>query len=84
MDVIAGPTSPTVAFKIGERSDDPLAMYLSDVYTVPANLAGVPGISVPCGRGAVSNLPVGLQFVGPMFGESVILRAAAAVEKLGL
>lgn len=82
VDVIAGPTSPTVAFKLGEKSADPLSMYLSDVYTVPANLAGIPGISVPCGAGAQSGLPVGLQFTGPMFGEPAILRAAAAVEKL--
>ena len=84
VDVIAGPTSPTVAFKLGEKSGDPLAMYLSDVYTVPANLAGIPGISVPCGLGSDSGLPVGLQFTGPPFGEPAILRAAAAVEVLSL
>ncbi len=81
VDVIAGPTAPTVAFPIGEKSDDPLAMYLSDIYTVPVNLAGVPAISVPCGVGASSGLPVGLQFIGPMFGEAAILRAAWHVEQ---
>lgn len=81
VDVIAGPTSPSVAFPIGERSDDPLAMYLSDIYTVPVNLAGVPAISVPCGNGADSGLPVGLQLIGPMWGERVVLRAAWHVEQ---
>ena len=81
VDVIVGPTSPTVAFTIGEKSDDPLAMYLSDIYTVPANLAGVPSISVPCGVGAISGLPVGLQLTGNMFDEATILRAAWHVEQ---
>lgn len=80
-DVIAGPTSPTVAFKLGEKSDDPLAMYLSDIYTVPVNLAGVPAVSVPCGVGAQSGLPVGLQLIGPMWGEQKILQAAWHVEQ---
>jgi aspartyl-tRNA(Asn)/glutamyl-tRNA(Gln) amidotransferase subunit A len=80
-DVIAGPTSPTVAFKLGEKSDDPLSMYLSDIYTVPVNLAGVPAISVPAGVGAQSGLPVGLQLIGPMWGEERILNAAWHVEK---
>ncbi len=79
-DVIAGPTSPTVAFKLGEKSDDPLAMYLSDIYTVPVNLAGVPAISVPVGVGSQSGLPVGLQLIGPMWGERAILNAAWHVE----
>ncbi len=80
VDVIAGPTSPTVAFPIGEKSDDPLAMYLSDIYTVPVNLAGVPAISVPCGLGGESGLPVGLQLIGDMFQESTLLRVAQNVE----
>jgi len=80
VDVIAGPTSPTVAFKIGEKSDDPLAMYLSDIYTVPVNLAGVPGISVPCGLGETSGLPVGLQLIGDMFQEARLLNVAWHVE----
>jgi aspartyl-tRNA(Asn)/glutamyl-tRNA(Gln) amidotransferase subunit A len=81
VDVIAGPTSPTTAFKIGEKSDDPLAMYLSDIYTVPVNLAGVPAVSVPCGVGAESGMPVGLQLIGKMFDEQTILKAAYNVEQ---
>jgi aspartyl-tRNA(Asn)/glutamyl-tRNA(Gln) amidotransferase subunit A len=81
VDVIVGPTTPTVAFKAGEKSDDPLAMYLSDIYTVPVNLAGLPGISVPCGDGAASNLPVGLQIIGKSFDETTLLQAAAIVER---
>ena len=79
-DVIATPTTPSPAFKLGEKTANPLEMYLADVFTVPANLAGVPGISVPCGFAA--GLPVGLQFVGPAFAESAILRAGSAVERL--
>ena len=74
VDVIAGPTAPTAAFKLGEKTDDPITMYLNDIYTIGANLAGLPGISVPCGF--VEGLPVGLQLVGPHFGEQEILRAA--------
>jgi aspartyl-tRNA(Asn)/glutamyl-tRNA(Gln) amidotransferase subunit A len=74
VDVIAGPTAPTAAFKLGEKTDDPITMYLNDIYTVGANLAGLPGISVPCGF--AEGLPVGLQLVGPHFGEQEILRAA--------
>ncbi|HEY3318471.1 MAG TPA: Asp-tRNA(Asn)/Glu-tRNA(Gln) amidotransferase subunit GatA [Coriobacteriia bacterium] len=77
-DVLLTPTSPTVAFKIGEKADDPLQMYLSDVYTIPANLAGIPGVSMPCGMS--EGLPVGLQILGTHWGESTILRAAAAFE----
>jgi aspartyl-tRNA(Asn)/glutamyl-tRNA(Gln) amidotransferase subunit A len=76
VDVIVAPTSPTVAFRLGERLDDPLAMYLSDILTIPANLAGLPGISVPCGF--ADGLPVGLQFIGPAFDEAAVLRAAHA------
>lgn len=79
-DVIVGPTSPTVAFKLGERSEDPLAMYLSDIYTVPVNLAGVPAVSVPVKPGRDSGLPVGLQLIGPMWGERMILNVAWHVE----
>src|SRR5262249_4148407 len=61
-DVIAGPTSPTAAFKIGEKSGDPLAMYLSDIYTISANLAGIPGLSLPCGF-TKADLPIGLQLM---------------------
>ncbi|HEX9092976.1 MAG TPA: Asp-tRNA(Asn)/Glu-tRNA(Gln) amidotransferase subunit GatA [Coriobacteriia bacterium] len=78
-DVLITPTSPTVAFKIGEKASDPLSMYLSDVYTIPANLAGIPGLSVPCGL--VDGLPVGLQFLGTHFAEADLLRAAWAFEQ---
>lgn len=81
VDVILGPTSPTTAFNIGEKSDDPLAMYLSDIYTVPVNLAGVPAISVPCGVGAQSGLPVGVQLIANMFQEVTLLRAAHHIEQ---
>jgi aspartyl-tRNA(Asn)/glutamyl-tRNA(Gln) amidotransferase subunit A len=71
VDVIAGPTAPTPAFKLGEKTDDPITMYLNDIYTIGANLAGLPGISLPCGF--VDDLPVGLQLVGPHFAEERIL-----------
>ena len=74
VDVIAGPTAPTPAFRLGDKTDDPITMYLNDIYTIGANLAGLPGISVPCGF--ASNLPVGLHLVGPHFGEEQLLRAA--------
>jgi aspartyl-tRNA(Asn)/glutamyl-tRNA(Gln) amidotransferase subunit A len=78
-DAIVTPSTPTTAFKIGEKSDDPLAMYLSDIYTVTANLVGVPGISIPCQR-PTDPLPIGLQILGKHFDESTILRLAHAVE----
>lgn len=74
VDVIAGPTAPTTAFAIGEKTDDPITMYLNDIYTIGANLAGLPGISVPCGF--ADGLPVGLQLVGPHFGEATLLSCA--------
>jgi aspartyl-tRNA(Asn)/glutamyl-tRNA(Gln) amidotransferase subunit A len=74
-DLIIGPVAPTPAFKIGEKSDDPLAMYLVDLYTVGANLAGIPGISIPCGR-SKAGLPIGLQLQGPALAEERLLRAA--------
>jgi aspartyl-tRNA(Asn)/glutamyl-tRNA(Gln) amidotransferase subunit A len=73
-DVLAAPTSPTVAFRLGEKVADPLAMYLSDVCTIPVNLAGLPGLSVPCGF--VDGLPVGLQLIGPPLAEGLLLRVA--------
>ena len=73
------PTSPTPAFRLGEKTDDPLSMYLSDIYTCMANLAGVPGVSVPCGLSR-DGLPVGLQLLGPHWGEPTILRLADAYE----
>lgn len=78
-DAILTPTAPTTAFKIGEKSDDPLAMYLSDVYTASANLAGIPGISVPCGLSS-ENLPIGLQLVGGNWSENVLLNLANVYE----
>jgi len=78
-DVILTPTTPTPAFKFGDKVDDPLAMYLNDVYTVTANLAGIPGVSVPCGQSA-SGLPIGLQLLGPYWSESQLFRAAHAFE----
>ena len=80
VDVIAGPTSPTPAFKLGDKVDDPITMYLNDIYTIGANLAGLPGISVPCGF--VDGLPVGLHLVAPHFGESVLLRCAHQYQQL--
>ena len=83
-DVLVSPTSPTTAFRIGEKADDPMAMYLNDIFTIPANLAGVPAISVPCGLDS-AGLPIGLQFTAPVLGEPTLLRAAAALEAdLGL
>jgi aspartyl-tRNA(Asn)/glutamyl-tRNA(Gln) amidotransferase subunit A len=94
VDILATPTTPTPAFKFGEKSSDPLAMYLEDVYTVSANLAGTPGISIPCGFAEVSeanggpeqsrrvSLPVGLQLLGPQLGEEAILRAAMAYQQV--
>jgi aspartyl-tRNA(Asn)/glutamyl-tRNA(Gln) amidotransferase subunit A len=79
VDVIAGPTSPVLPFKIGERVDDPLQMYLADILTVPVNLAGLPAISIPCGL--VDGLPVGLQIIGDYWQEGKILNTAFAYEK---
>ena len=79
VDAVVSPTSPTTAFRLGEKLDDPLAMYLSDVYTVPVNLAGLPGISIPCGFDS-KGLPVGLQLIGKPFDEETLLRIARAVE----
>ncbi len=80
-DALISPTSPSAAFKIGEKADDPLQMYLEDVFTLPASLAGICGISVPCGFDH-DGLPIGLQLLGPAFGEEIILRAAYAYEQL--
>jgi len=78
-DVVAGPTAPTAAFKLGEKSDNPLAMYLSDIYTISANLAGIPGISIPCGF-TKSGLPIGLQIQAAPFEEEKLLRVARMYE----
>jgi aspartyl-tRNA(Asn)/glutamyl-tRNA(Gln) amidotransferase subunit A len=79
-DVLITPTSPTTAFKLGEKAEDPLQMYLSDVFTIPVNLAGNCAVSVPAGMGSTSGLPVGVQLIGDYFAEEKILRAAAALE----
>jgi aspartyl-tRNA(Asn)/glutamyl-tRNA(Gln) amidotransferase subunit A len=80
-DVVAGPVAPTVAFKLGERTRDPLQMYLADVFTITCNLAALPGMSVPCGLHAESGMPVGLQLLGRPFDEATLLRAARALER---
>jgi aspartyl-tRNA(Asn)/glutamyl-tRNA(Gln) amidotransferase subunit A len=80
VDAIVTPTSPTAAFRLGEKSNDPLAMYLADIYTVTASLAGIPGISVPCGE-TREKLPIGLQILAKHFDESTILRVAHAYEQ---
>jgi aspartyl-tRNA(Asn)/glutamyl-tRNA(Gln) amidotransferase subunit A len=74
-DVILGPTAPGTAFKLGEKSDDPVEMYLNDLYTIPANLAGLPGMSLPCGFDS-KGLPIGLQLVGNYFSEAKMLNVA--------
>jgi len=79
-DVILTPTSPTAAFKLGEKTDDPLTMYLSDIFTISCNLAGIPGISLPCGF-TKNNLPIGLQLLGRHLDEQTILNTAFAYEK---
>jgi aspartyl-tRNA(Asn)/glutamyl-tRNA(Gln) amidotransferase subunit A len=79
-DVVMGPTAPTAAFRIGEKADDPLAMYLSDIYTISANLAGICGISVPCGF-TKAGLPIGLQILAPPFAEEKLLRVARMFER---
>jgi aspartyl-tRNA(Asn)/glutamyl-tRNA(Gln) amidotransferase subunit A len=79
VDVIVGPMTPTAAFKIGEKADDPMAMYLADIYSVAASLAGICGVSVPCGTTA-EGLPIGVQIMGRHFDESTVLRVGAAVE----
>ena len=79
VDAIVTPTAPTPAFKLGEKADDPLAMYLADIYTVTADLVGIPGISVPCGK-SKEKLPIGLQILGKHFDEGTLFRLAHAVE----
>ena len=74
VDVIMGPTSPSVAFKLGEKKDDPITMYLSDIYTIAVNLAGLPGMSIPAGF--AQNMPVGLQIIGNYFDEARLLNVA--------
>jgi aspartyl-tRNA(Asn)/glutamyl-tRNA(Gln) amidotransferase subunit A len=78
-DVLISPTSPTVAFKLGEKTDNPLAMYLADVLTIPPNMAGLPGLSIPCGLS--QGLPVGLQLIGAQFAENTLFRTGHALER---
>jgi aspartyl-tRNA(Asn)/glutamyl-tRNA(Gln) amidotransferase subunit A len=78
-DVLVSPTSPTTAFRIGEKADDPMAMYLNDIFTIPANLAGVPAISLPCGLDE-GGLPIGVQLTAPALDEATMLRVAHALE----
>ena len=80
VDMIVTPTSPTAAFKSGEKTEDPLQMYLSDIFTISVNLAGIPAISIPCGFTS-NNLPIGLQIIGKHFDEESILKAAYAYEQ---
>src|SRR5207302_10692321 len=82
VDAILTPTSPVPPFHLGERTSDPLQMYLADIYTVTGSLAGVPGISVPCGK-IDGQLPVGLQIFGPPFGEARVLQLAHSFEQAG-
>jgi aspartyl-tRNA(Asn)/glutamyl-tRNA(Gln) amidotransferase subunit A len=82
VDLMLTPTTPTAAFKIGEKSADPLAMYLSDIFTAPANLAGIPALSIPCGI-VSDGRPAGLQLIAPAFGELALFQAASRLEELG-
>ena len=81
VDVICAPVSPFPAFKIGEKANDPLAMYLADVMTIPASAAGIPSLSVPCGF-SKNGLPIGLQIMGPQFEEGRVLKVGHAYEKV--
>jgi aspartyl-tRNA(Asn)/glutamyl-tRNA(Gln) amidotransferase subunit A len=80
VDLVAAPVAPTTAFRIGEHGDDPLSMYLEDVFTLPANLAGVPGLAFPVGFDS-RGLPIGMQLMGPHFREELLLRSAHAYQK---
>jgi len=80
VDLLLTPTSPTTAFRFGEKTDDPMSMYLNDICTIPSNLAGHPAMSVPFG-GGVDGMPVGVQLLAPALGEPVMFRAAAVLER---
>jgi aspartyl-tRNA(Asn)/glutamyl-tRNA(Gln) amidotransferase subunit A len=80
VDFLIGPTTPTPAFKLGEKAANPLAMYLSDIYTITTNLAGIPGLSMPCGFSS-EGLPIGVQLVGPAMSETALLQAARLYER---
>jgi len=81
-DVIVTPVAPTTAFRLSEKMSDPLTMYLSDIFTISVNLAGLPGLSMPCGYDA-NDLPIGMQIIGPQFSEEMVLRTADALERSG-
>jgi aspartyl-tRNA(Asn)/glutamyl-tRNA(Gln) amidotransferase subunit A len=81
VDVLLGPVSPTPAFKLGEKVNDPLAMYLSDILTVPVNLAGLPGLALPCGF-SKNNLPIGMQLIGPRWGEEILFEVGKRYQSL--
>jgi len=80
VDIVVTPTSPTPAFKMGEKVDDPLQMYLSDIFTISCNLSGLPGVSIPCGFSS-DGLPIGLQIIGPPFAEEKLLQVAYTFEQ---
>jgi aspartyl-tRNA(Asn)/glutamyl-tRNA(Gln) amidotransferase subunit A len=82
VDVLVSPTAPTTAFRLGEKVDDPLAMYLNDLATIPANLAGIPGISVPSGLADEDGLPAGVQILAPALADDRVYRVGAALEAL--
>lgn len=81
VDIIVGPTAPHAAFKLGEKVSDPLSLYLEDIYTVPVNLVGLPGISIPCGNGSISGMPIGFQMIGKSFDEETLLRVSYQLEQ---
>ena len=81
VDVLISPTAPTTAFKIGEKLDDPLAMYLNDIATIPVNLAGIPGMSLPIGLAPEDNLPVGIQIMAPAMADDRLYNVGAALER---
>ena len=81
VDIIVGPTAPHTAFKLGEKISDPLSLYMEDIYTVPVNLTGLPAISIPCGNGATSGMPVGFQIIGRSFDEETVLRVSYQLEQ---
>ena len=81
-DLIVGPVAPTTAFKLGENTDDPLKMYLSDIMTVPASLAGLPAVSLPIGNGETSQMPIGLQIIGRQRDDALVLALASQIEEL--
>jgi aspartyl-tRNA(Asn)/glutamyl-tRNA(Gln) amidotransferase subunit A len=80
-DLICAPVAPTTAFRLGENIDDPLQMYLTDIFTISLNLTGLPGMTLPVGLGQETNMPVGMQFFGPAFGEEIIFQVCHVLEQ---